>query len=53
MKKVGVSARHALRVRLPIDRRRRTVHEENVQLLTQHLEHVAAPKTRRPKPKRS
>jgi large subunit ribosomal protein L13e len=53
LKKVGVSPRHALRAGLPIDLRRRTVHEENLELLTQRLERVAAPKTRRPKPKKS
>lgn len=55
LKQVGVSPRHALRAKLPIDLRRRTIHEENVQLLTQHLKlvHHAHPKTRRSKPKKS
>ncbi|MCK4933151.1 ribosomal protein L13e [Candidatus Bathyarchaeota archaeon] len=37
LKKVGISQKQALQLRLPIDLRRRSVHEENVKLLKQQL----------------
>lgn len=37
LEKTGLTLRQALRVRLPVDARRRTVHDENVKLLKQRL----------------
>ncbi|MCK4222974.1 ribosomal protein L13e [Candidatus Bathyarchaeota archaeon] len=37
LKKAGLSQKQALKLQLPIDLRRRTIHEENVKLLEQQL----------------
>jgi large subunit ribosomal protein L13e len=52
LKKASVSVGQALRVGLPVDVRRRTVHEENVRVVRQRLESPNAPKKRASKPKK-
>ena len=37
LKKAGLSQKQALKLQLPVDLRRRTIHEENVKLLKQQL----------------
>lgn len=38
LKEVGLNPKSALRLGIPIDKRRKTKHEENVKLLEQYLE---------------
>ena len=50
LKKSGLSPKEALKLRIPVDLRRRTVHEENVNVLKKLLESKKAaskPKKRR------
>ena len=45
LKKAGISPKQALRAGLPVDVRRRTVHDENVRLVKQQLKkRVSKPK---------
>jgi len=44
LKKAGVGLRQALRAGLPVDTRRRTVHEENLELIKQQIK-VDIPKS--------
>jgi len=37
LKEAGVNLKHALKLEIPIDLRRKTKHEENVKMLKQHL----------------
>jgi len=37
LKEAGVDLKHALKLDIPIDPRRKTKHEENVKMLKQHL----------------
>ncbi|MFP3985718.1 MAG: ribosomal protein L13e [Candidatus Bathyarchaeia archaeon] len=40
LKKAGMSSKQALHLGLPTDVRRRTIHEENVELATQQLQNL-------------
>ncbi len=46
LKKVGLSLKDAMKLKIPVDYRRRTVHEENVDVIKSFL------KSRKAKPKR-
>jgi len=37
LKKVGLDFASALRLGIPVDKRRRSIHEENIRLLEEHL----------------
>ena len=48
LKKSGLSPREALKLHIPVDFRRRTVHEENVSVIKRFLEsRETAPKSKR------
>jgi len=49
LKKVALDSKKALRLGIPIDLRRRTLHEENVKVLNEHLKTVKT--VRKPKKK--
>ncbi|MEM2281820.1 MAG: ribosomal protein L13e [Candidatus Bathyarchaeia archaeon] len=51
LKKVGLNLKQALKLGIPIDTRRRTVHEENVEKLKKFLEAKQQEEARRQKPK--
>jgi large subunit ribosomal protein L13e len=42
LKKAGISAREALKLGIPVDLRRRTAHEENVEVVKEFLERKKA-----------
>ncbi|RLI16221.1 hypothetical protein DRO41_02430 [Candidatus Bathyarchaeota archaeon] len=48
LKKAGLSIKHALKLKIPVDPRRRTFHEENTKMLKNFLKSMEAPS----KPKR-
>jgi len=52
LKKAGISLKQALRIGLPVDIRRRTVHDENVKLVKQQLQSLKPVKKRVSKPKK-
>jgi large subunit ribosomal protein L13e len=52
LKKAGISLKQALRVGLPVDVRRSTVHDENVKLIKQHLKKLNTAKKPVPKSKK-
>ncbi len=41
LKEAGVDLKHALKLGIPIDPRRKTKHEENVKMLKRHLRSLA------------
>jgi len=51
LKKVRLKPKQALKLGIPVDTRRRTVHEENVEKLKKLLEAKQQEETRKPKPK--
>lgn len=53
LEKAGVSLTEALRIGLPIDVRRRTLHKENVKLAKHHLKRTPRKRQSRPKKKAS
>jgi len=52
LKKAGISLKQALRIGLPVDIRRRTVHDENVKLVKKQLQSLKPVKKRVSKPKK-
>jgi len=51
LKEAGIDRKHASRLRLPVDLRRKTRHAENIKLLKRYLKNLerpAAPRKRRP-----
>jgi len=52
LKKAGISLKQALCIGLPVDVRRRTSHDKNVELLKQHFKKPTTAKKRAPKSKK-
>ena len=51
IEKAGINATEALKVGLPVDFRRKTAHEENVDAVKAYMEKVKAEAKPKPKPK--
>jgi large subunit ribosomal protein L13e len=51
LKKAGLSFKEALKLSIPIDSKRRTTHEENVEVIKTFLENKKAETKRKKKPK--
>ncbi len=51
LKKAGINFRQALHIGLPVDVRRRTVHEENVKLIKQQLKKRVSKAKKKPSKK--
>jgi len=47
LKEAGTDFKQALRLKIPIDLRRETKHEDNVKILKQHLQSLKPPKVRK------
>jgi len=47
LRAVGIDSKHALRLKIPIDLKRKTKHEDNVKTLEQHLQSLKPPKLRK------
>lgn len=53
MKEAGMTVEQALRGRFALDKRRRSVHSENVELLKAQLQSLTPPKRRVPKSRKT
>ena len=47
LRKVNLNRKNALKLKIPVDLRRRSSHEENVEALKAHLKEIAKPKRNR------
>jgi ribosomal protein L13E len=51
LREMGVDTKHALKLGIPIDLRRKTKHEENVKTLKKHLRSLAKKRKRKRRPR--